>query len=74
MDKKNNSGKSSVLEAIKLEKNRNLGRTIYTDDIKSLITNFEAVTTKFKVVSKKNVALKCHYCEKITTQENLQII
>jgi aspartate carbamoyltransferase regulatory subunit len=38
------------------------------------ITNFEPVTTKFKVVSKKNVALKCHYCEKITTQENLQII
>ena len=38
------------------------------------ITNFESVTTKFKVVSKKNVALKCHYCEKITTQENIQII
>jgi aspartate carbamoyltransferase regulatory subunit len=38
------------------------------------ITNFETVTTKFKVVSKKNVTLKCHYCEKITTQENLQII
>lgn len=38
------------------------------------ITNFESVTTRFKVVSKKNVALKCHYCEKITTQDNLQII
>jgi aspartate carbamoyltransferase regulatory subunit len=38
------------------------------------ITNFETVTTKFRVVSKKNVALKCHYCEKITTQENLEII
>lgn len=38
------------------------------------ITNFENVTTKFKVVSKKNVALKCFYCEKITNQENLQII
>jgi aspartate carbamoyltransferase regulatory subunit len=38
------------------------------------ITNFESVTTKFKVVSKKNVALKCHYCEKITTQDNMQII
>ena len=38
------------------------------------ITNFEPVTTRFKVVSKKNVALKCHYCEKITNQENLQII
>ena len=38
------------------------------------ITNFEAVTTRFRVVSKKNVSLKCHYCEKITYQENLQII
>jgi len=38
------------------------------------ITNFENVTTRFKVVSKKNVSLKCHYCEKITTQDNLQII
>ncbi|MCU0460420.1 MAG: aspartate carbamoyltransferase regulatory subunit [Bacteroidales bacterium] len=38
------------------------------------ITNFEHVMTRFKVVSKKNVALKCHYCEKITDQENLQII
>jgi aspartate carbamoyltransferase regulatory subunit len=38
------------------------------------ITNYETVKTKFKVVSKKSVALKCHYCEKITTQENLQIV
>ena len=38
------------------------------------ITNYEHVTTKFRVVSKKNVALKCHYCEKITNQENMQII
>ncbi len=38
------------------------------------ITNFENVTTRFRVVSKKNVALKCYYCEKITNQENLQII
>lgn len=37
------------------------------------ITNSESVITRFRVVSKKNVALKCHYCEKITTQENLQI-
>lgn len=38
------------------------------------ITNFETVATRFKVVSKKNVALRCYYCEKITNQENLQII
>lgn len=38
------------------------------------ITNFESVKTRFRVVSKKNVSLKCHYCEKITSQENLEII
>jgi aspartate carbamoyltransferase regulatory subunit len=38
------------------------------------ITNFERVITRFRVVSKKSVALKCHYCEKITDQENLHII
>ena len=38
------------------------------------ITNHERVTTKFKVVSKKHVSLKCHYCEKITNEENLHII
>ena len=38
------------------------------------ITNFEHVTTRFRVVSKKVVVLKCHYCEKITNQENLHII
>ncbi|HVN58885.1 MAG TPA: aspartate carbamoyltransferase regulatory subunit [Bacteroidales bacterium] len=38
------------------------------------ITNFENVTTRFRVVEKKNVALKCHYCEKITTGDNLQIV
>jgi aspartate carbamoyltransferase regulatory subunit len=38
------------------------------------ITNFETVTTRFRVVSKKNVALKCHYCEKITSQENMHIV
>ncbi|WP_010418628.1 aspartate carbamoyltransferase regulatory subunit [Anaerophaga thermohalophila] len=36
------------------------------------ITNNEAVTTHFKVVNKKEVALRCHYCEKITTQEELR--
>ncbi|MDZ7738551.1 MAG: aspartate carbamoyltransferase regulatory subunit [Bacteroidales bacterium] len=38
------------------------------------ITNFEPVTTRFRVVSKKDVALKCHYCEKITDQEHLVIL
>lgn len=38
------------------------------------ITNFEKVKTKFRVVSKDNVSLKCHYCEKITDQEHLEIV
>ncbi|MCX6256926.1 MAG: aspartate carbamoyltransferase regulatory subunit [Bacteroidia bacterium] len=38
------------------------------------ITNAEKVTTKFTVISKKNVTLKCHYCEKITDQEHMEII
>ena len=38
------------------------------------ITNHENVTPKFKVVSKKNVALKCLYCEKITDEDNIEII
>ena len=38
------------------------------------ITNHETITTRFQVVSKKNVSLKCHYCGKITDQENLVIV
>ena len=38
------------------------------------ITNNEEVTTRFEVVSKTEVKLKCHYCEKITDQDNIVII
>ena len=38
------------------------------------ITNNEKVNTKFEVVSKSEVRLKCHYCEKITNRDNIQII
>ncbi|MDD2563796.1 MAG: aspartate carbamoyltransferase regulatory subunit [Salinivirgaceae bacterium] len=38
------------------------------------ITNNENVSTKFKVVDKQNVALKCHYCEKITDRKHLEIL
>ena len=38
------------------------------------ITNNEEVTTRFEVVSKSEVKLKCHYCEKITDQDNIEII
>ncbi|MCB9013576.1 MAG: aspartate carbamoyltransferase regulatory subunit [Bacteroidales bacterium] len=38
------------------------------------ITNNEEITTRFSVVDKKKVILKCHYCEKITDQENMRIV
>jgi aspartate carbamoyltransferase regulatory subunit len=38
------------------------------------ITNQEDVKTRFYVVNKKDVSLKCHYCEKITDQNNLDIV
>ncbi len=38
------------------------------------ITNNEEIKTRFTVVDKQNVSLKCHYCEKITDMANLQII
>lgn len=38
------------------------------------VTNKEEVTTRFSVVNKKVVSLKCHYCEKITDQNNLDIV
>ncbi len=38
------------------------------------ITNTEPMITKFSLVVSKEVALKCHYCEKITTKEHLVIL
>ncbi len=38
------------------------------------ITNAEKIITKYQVVSKKDVKLKCYYCEKITDQDNIVII
>lgn len=35
------------------------------------ITNFENIKTKFEVIDKQNVSLKCHYCEKITDQGHM---
>jgi len=37
------------------------------------ITNNEAVTTSFKVISKDPIALKCRYCEKITHEHQMVI-
>lgn len=38
------------------------------------ITNNEELDTRYEVVSKTEVMLKCHYCEKITNQGNIEII
>lgn len=37
------------------------------------ITNHEGIKPKFTVINKKKVALKCHYCEKITDSEHMEI-
>lgn len=37
------------------------------------ITNHEKITTKFSVISKKPIELKCQYCEKITTEDQVVI-
>ncbi len=39
------------------------------------VTNNENVQTKFTVSNSNNkINLKCHYCEKVTGQDNIQII
>ncbi|MDR1866577.1 MAG: aspartate carbamoyltransferase regulatory subunit [Bacteroidales bacterium] len=38
------------------------------------ITNHEQIVTKFYVVSKKPVTLKCHYCERMVEQEQMTIL
>lgn len=38
------------------------------------ITNKEHLNTKFTVVNKIDIALRCHYCEKITTSASFEII
>ena len=38
------------------------------------ITNNEPVVTRFHVISKKPVTLKCHYCEKMIEQEQMNIL
>ncbi len=38
------------------------------------ITNNEAMCTRFTLVHKSPLELRCHYCEKVTCEEHLQII
>ncbi len=37
------------------------------------ITNNESMQTRFSVLDKQKLALKCHYCEKITDEEHLYV-
>lgn len=37
------------------------------------ITNHENITTRFTVISQKPIELKCHYCEKITKEDEVVI-
>ncbi len=38
------------------------------------ITNHEGISTKFSVIDKRNLKLKCHYCEKITAKDNISFV
>lgn len=38
------------------------------------ITNNEAVVTRFDLESKEPVELRCHFCEKVTSEDHLEII
>jgi aspartate carbamoyltransferase regulatory subunit len=38
------------------------------------ITNNEAIVTKFTPLISGEIALRCHYCEKITTKEHLILL
>jgi len=38
------------------------------------VTNFEQVDTRFAVVDKEDLKLKCHFCEKITRRNSMEFI
>lgn len=38
------------------------------------ITNHEIISTCFNVISKEPLELKCRYCEKITSEEQIKVI
>ena len=37
------------------------------------ITNKQQVATRFKVIDKENLRLQCHFCEKITIKNNMDM-
>ena len=38
------------------------------------ITNHQQIITKFRIIDKDSLKLKCHYCEKITKKEDLEFL
>jgi aspartate carbamoyltransferase regulatory subunit len=38
------------------------------------VTNHQPITTKFCVVNKQPLEFKCHYCEKITLENQMEIL
>ncbi len=38
------------------------------------ITNSQQITTRFEVIDKADLKLQCHYCEKITGKNNIEIL
>jgi aspartate carbamoyltransferase regulatory subunit len=38
------------------------------------ITNHENISTRFTVIDKIDLKLKCHYCEKITAKDNISFL
>jgi aspartate carbamoyltransferase regulatory subunit len=38
------------------------------------ITNHETIVTRFRVMNTSSVNLRCHYCEKITDQEHIDVL
>lgn len=38
------------------------------------VTNIEKVKTKFTVINKSNISLSCHYCEKTTKENEIELI
>ncbi len=38
------------------------------------VTNHQPIATRFSVVGKSPLALRCHYCEKITSEQQMVII
>ncbi|QZE13165.1 aspartate carbamoyltransferase regulatory subunit [Halosquirtibacter laminarini] len=72
------SAKLNVIKDYKVVEKRNVSIPTKIDAIAKCfnpkcITNFEDVTTHFAVVSTEPLALKCHYCEKITFGDQLEL-